>query len=69
MKKIIIIGACAMGSAFSVPCVENKNDVTLVGTHLENDLIEKIKKNKNSHPALKTILPLNLKIEKFEKLS
>tara|TARA_X000001036_G_scaffold127772_1_gene120943 strand:- start:42 stop:455 length:414 start_codon:yes stop_codon:yes gene_type:complete len=69
MKKIIIIGAGAMGSAFSVPCVENKNDVTLVGTHLENDLIEKIKKNKNSHPALKTILPLNLKIEKFEKLS
>ena len=69
MKKIIIIGAGAMGSAFSVPCVENKNDVTLVGTHLENDLIEKIKKNKNSHPTLKTILPLNLKIEKFEKLS
>ncbi len=69
MKKIIIIGAGAMGSAFSVPCVENKNDVTLVGTHLENDLIEKIKKNKNNHPTLKTILPLNLKIEKFERLS
>jgi glycerol-3-phosphate dehydrogenase (NAD(P)+) len=24
MKKIIIIGAGAMGSAFAVPCVENK---------------------------------------------
>ena len=41
MKKIIIIGAGAMGSAFSVPCIENKNNVTLVGTHLEDNLIEK----------------------------
>ena len=47
MSKIIIIGAGAMGSAFSVPCLENKNDVTLVGTHLEDSLIENIKSNKN----------------------
>jgi len=68
MKKIIIIGAGAMGSAFSVPCLENKNDVTLVGTHFENDLIDKIKSNHNIHPALKTELPKHLKIEKYEKL-
>ena len=42
MKKIIIIGAGAMGCAFAVPCVDNKNDVTIVGTHLEDELIEKI---------------------------
>ena len=29
MKKIIIIGAGAMGSAFAVPCVDNKNDVSI----------------------------------------
>ena len=40
MKKIVIIGAGAMGSAFAVPCVENSNEVTIVGTHLENDLID-----------------------------
>jgi len=68
MKKIIIIGAGAMGSAFSVPCTENQNDVTLVGTHLEDNLIEKIKSNKNIHPALNTKLPENLKVEKFDKL-
>ncbi len=34
MKKIVIIGAGAMGSAFTVPCVDNDNDVTLIGTHL-----------------------------------
>jgi len=69
MKKIIIIGAGAMGSAFAIPCIENNNDVMLVGTHLEDNLIEKIKSNKNIHPALNTKLPENLKVEKFEKLN
>ena len=69
MKKIIIVGAGAMGSAFSVPCIENNNDVTLVGTHLENDLIEKIRSSKNIHPSLNTSLPNSLKLEKFENLS
>ena len=57
-----------MGSAFSVPCVENKNDVTLIGTHLEDDLINNIKSNNNLHPALNVELPSQLKVEKFEKL-
>ena len=68
MKKILIIGAGAMGSAFAVPCVDNKNDVTIVGTHLENDLIEKIKSNDQIHPTLKTKLSSEVKFEKFEKL-
>ena len=68
MKKIIIIGAGAMGSAFVVPCLENENDVTLIGTHLEDDLINKIQLNNNFHPALNIELPSKLKVEKFEKL-
>ena len=68
MKKILIIGAGAMGSAFTVPCVDNNNEVILVGTHLENELITSIKKNKNFHPSLKTNLPSNLIIERFENL-
>ena len=68
MKKILIIGAGAMGSAFTVPCVDNINEVTLMGTHLENELIISIKKNKNFHPSLKTNLPLKLKLERFENL-
>ena len=68
MKKIIIIGAGAMGSAFAVPCLENKNEVTLVGTHLEDDLINNIQLNNNFHPALNIELPSKLKVEKFEKL-
>ena len=66
MTKIIIIGAGAMGSAFTIPCIENGNDVTLIGTHLENDLISEI--SKSFHPALKVALPRKLKIEKFERI-
>jgi len=69
MKKIIIIGAGAMGSAFAIPCLENKNDVTLIGTHLEDDLIDNIKSNNNFHLALNIELPSELKVEKFEELS
>ncbi|MDA9652399.1 glycerol-3-phosphate dehydrogenase [bacterium] len=68
MKKIIIIGAGAMGCAFAVPCVDNKNDVTIVGTHLEDELIENINTNKQFHPALKVQLPNEIKFERFEKL-
>ena len=68
MKKIIIIGAGAMGCAFAVPCVDNKNDVTIVGTHLEDELIEKIKANKQFHPTLKVQLSIEIKFERFEKL-
>ena len=69
MKKIVIIGAGAMGSAFSVPCLENHNDVTLIGTHLEDDLINSIKSNNNFHPALEMELPSALKVERFDKLN
>ena len=68
MKKIIIIGAGAMGSAFAVPCIDNKNDVTIVGTHLEDDLIDSINSNKHFHPALKTQLPNEIKLASFNKL-
>ena len=68
MKKIIIIGAGAMGCAFAVPCVDNKNDVTIVGTHLEDELIKSINANKQFHPALKVQLPIEIKFERFEKL-
>ena len=57
-----------MGSAFAVPCIENKNDVTIVGTHLENELIDNLNSNNKIHPTLKTQLATEIKFEKFEKL-
>ena len=68
MKKILIIGAGAMGSAFSIPCVENKNDVTIIGSVLEDDFISSITSNKNLHPSLKVNLSEKIKIEKFRNI-
>ena len=33
MKKILIIGGGAMGSAFSVPCIDNNNKVFITEPH------------------------------------
>ena len=68
MKNIVIIGAGAMGSAFSIPCIENNNKVSLIGTHLEDNLIETIKSNYKLHPKLNINLPSKLDIEKIDKL-
>ena len=67
MSKIVIIGAGAMGTAFALPCLDNKHDVNILGTHLENDFIDHIKKNKNIHPGLNTHIPDQVKIFKFER--
>ena len=55
-----------MGSAFTVPCVDNNNDVVLVGSHLEDDAIDNIKKENNFHKILNCKLPKNLRVEKFK---
>ena len=62
MSKIDIIGAGAMGSAFALPCLDNNHDVSIVGTHLENDFIDNLKKNDNFHPGL------NIKIDIAQKV-
>ena len=66
MKKILVLGAGAMGSAFTVPCVDNNNDVVLVGSHLEDDAIDNIKKENNFHKILNCKLPKNLRVVKFK---
>ena len=69
MSKIIVIGAGAMGSAFALPCFDNNHDVNIVGTHLENDFIEELKKNSNFHPGLNSIIPKEINIFKFENFN
>jgi glycerol-3-phosphate dehydrogenase (NAD(P)+) len=67
MSKIVIIGAGAMGSAFAVPCLDNNHDISIIGTHLENEFVDNLKKNDNFHPGLNTKIPKGIKIFKFEK--
>ena len=68
MSKIIIIGAGAMGSAFSLPCLDNNHDINIVGTHLENNFIDELKINNNFHPGLNIKIPKEVKIFKFNKI-
>ena len=67
MSKIVIIGAGAMGSAFAVPCADNSNEVFLVGSFLEDKVINEIKHLNNFHPILKSQLPNKIKVLKFSE--
>ena len=66
MSKILIIGGGAMGSAFSIPCLENKNKVTI--TEPYNKVFIKNLSSKNKfHSALKMKLPKKLNFRKYSK--
>ncbi len=66
MSRIVIIGCGAMGTAFAYPCLDNNHDISIVGSHLEDDFIDNIKNNNNFHPGLKVEVDKNIKIFKFE---
>tara|TARA_Y100000590_G_C15573342_1_gene959465 strand:- start:120 stop:1103 length:984 start_codon:yes stop_codon:yes gene_type:complete len=69
MSKILILGAGAMGSAFTFPCIDNGHDVSLIGSPLENNVIDKLNNKKKFHPVLRLQLPKKLKIFKVNKLT
>ena len=64
MKKILVIGGGAMGSAFTIPCIDNKNKVTITEPYSKNFIKELSSKNKY-HSSLQINLPKNLKFRKF----
>ena len=66
MKKIIIIGGGAMGSAFTIPCLENNNRVIITEPYSKRFIKDLSSKNK-FHSALKIKLPKKLKFKKFSK--
>ena len=66
MKKIIIIGGGAMGSAFTIPCLENNNKVTITEPYSKRSIKDLSSKDK-FHSALKVKLSKKLKFKKFSK--
>ena len=64
MKKILVIGGGAMGSAFTIPCLDNGNSVTITEPYSSRFIKNLSLKNK-FHSALKINLPKKLKFEKF----
>ena len=67
MANIVILGAGSMGTAFSFPCSDKTHSVNIIGTHLENNFIDKIN-SKRIHPSLGCLVPKNVKFLKFNKL-
>ncbi|MBQ1263694.1 MAG: NAD(P)-binding domain-containing protein [Oscillospiraceae bacterium] len=67
MKTITIIGAGMMGSALAFPARENGNEVRLVGTHLDREIIEACKKT-NRHPKFVKDFPDGISYYQIEEL-
>ena len=67
MKTITIIGAGMMGSALAFPARENGNEVRLVGTHLDREIIEACKAT-NRHPKFVRDFPDGLRYYQLEEL-
>ena len=66
MKKILIVGGGAMGSAFSVPCLENNNKVTITEPY-NKIFIKNLSSKQKFHSSLKLNLSKKLLYRKYSK--
>lgn len=67
MSIVTIIGAGMMGSALAFPARENGNEVRLVGTHLDRDIIDACR-NDDKHPKFNKKFPDGVKYYQIEEL-
>lgn len=67
MATITIIGAGMMGSALAFPARENGNTVRLVGTHLDNEIIDSCR-GINRHPKLEKDFPIGVDFYYIDRL-
>lgn len=65
MAVITIIGSGMMGSALAFPARENGNEVRLVGTHLDREIIDASIKT-NRHPKFEKDFPQGIKFYQLE---
>ena len=68
MKKILIVGAGAMGAAFSIPLLDNGHLVALTEPY-NLKLLQKLNLKKKIHPSLNINLPKKLKDRKSTRLN
>ena len=67
MAIVTIVGAGLMGSALAFPARENGNEVRLVGTHLDADIIDACRKT-NQHPKFEIPFPEGVKFYQLGEL-
>ena len=68
MAVITIVGAGMMGSALAFPARENGNEVRLVGTHLDREIIETCIET-GKHPKFEIPFPEGVTYHQIEELS
>ena len=66
MKRILVIGGGAMGSAFTIPCLDNRNQVIITEPYSKIFIRNYLSKSKY-HSALKIKLPKKIKFRKYSK--
>lgn len=67
MALITIVGSGMMGSALAFPARENGNEVRLVGTHLDREIIDNARKN-NRHLKFHRDFPDGVQFYQIEEL-
>ena len=67
MAIITIVGAGMMGSALAFPARENGNEVRLVGTHLDREIIDACRAT-NQHPKFDRVFPAGVSYYQIEEL-
>jgi glycerol-3-phosphate dehydrogenase (NAD(P)+) len=56
MARVTVLGAGVMGTAMTIPLADNGHNVRLVGTHLDDEIIEEVRTSQR-HPRLRTPVP------------
>ena len=67
MSVVTIIGSGMMGSALAFPARENGNEVRLVGTHLDGEIIDNCRAH-NRHPKFNRDFPYGVKFYKSDEM-
>lgn len=67
MDVVTIVGAGMMGSALAFPARENGNEVRLVGTHLDREIIDACRKT-NQHPKFEKSFPEGIQYFQIEEM-
>lgn len=67
MAIVTIIGAGMMGSALAFPARENGNEVRLVGTHLDREIIDACRAE-NKHLKFDRVFPEGIKFYQIEEV-
>ena len=65
MSVVTVLGAGVMGTALTFPLADNGHDVRLVGTHLDREIIDRIRAT-GLHPNLNSRVPESVRPYQFD---